>query len=91
MENIWKHSNEIENVKTKSLDTGLEVDAVWKQRQIDLDNSHKKHRIVDSGYQQQKVKTKETESKDIRNTKQRLVIDAEMRTKIFILFFIRMH
>ena len=33
----------------------------------------------------------ETKSKDIRNKKQKLVIDAEMRTKIFILFFIRMH
>ena len=88
---MWKHLNELENVKTKSLDAGLEVDAVRKQRRIDLDYSHKKHRIVDSGFQQQKVKTKETESKDIRNKKQRLVIDAEMRTKISILFFIRMH
>ena len=38
----------------------------------------------------QKAKTSETKSKDIKNKKQRLVIDAEMRTKISILFFIRM-
>ena len=32
-----------------------------------------------------------TKSKDIRNKKQRLVLDAEIRTKIVILFFIRMY
>ena len=63
--------------KTKNWEpelAGLKVDAVYKQRRIDIDNSHKKQRIVDIG-----------------NKKQRLVIDAEMRTKISILFFIRMN
>ena len=32
------------------------------------------------------TKSKKTKNKDIRNKKQRLVIDAEMRPKIFILF-----
>ena len=44
---------------------------------------HKKQRFVDSLYQKQKAKTKETKSKDIRSKMQRLVIDAEMQTKIF--------
>ena len=38
---------------------GLWVDAVWKQRRIDIDNSHKKQKIVDSRYQKQKAKTKD--------------------------------
>ena len=37
------------------------------------------------------TKSKESSIGDIRNKKQRLVIDGEMQTKIFILFFIRMH
>ena len=37
------------------------------------------------------TKSKELSIVDIRNKKQRLVIYAEMRTKIFILFFISMH
>ena len=37
------------------------------------------------------TKSKKLSIVDIRNKKQRLLINAEMRTKIFILFFIRMH
>ena len=73
-------------------EAGLEVDAVQKQRRIDIDNSHKKQTIVNSPYQKQKAKTiKKTKSKDIKNKKQRLVIDVEMRRKNFNLFFIRLH
>ena len=36
------------------------------------------------------TKSKESSIRDIRNKKQRLVIDGEMQIKIFILFFIRM-
>ena len=38
---------------------GLKVDAVQKQRQIDINNSYKKLRIVDSRYQKQKAKIKD--------------------------------
>ena len=62
-----------------TLNSGLEVDSALKART----NRYR--------YLPQKAKTKETKSKNIRNKKQRLVIDAKMQTKIFILFFIRMH
>ena len=45
------------------------------QRRIDIDNSHKKQRSVDSQYQKQKAKTK------------RLVIDAEMPANILFSYF----
>ena len=42
-------------------------------------------------YQKQKAKISETKSKDIKNKNPRLLIEADMRTKIFIKFFITMH